>query len=164
MKMIGSKVLQAFNEQILHEQASSHIYLAMAADFHYKGFDGMAQWFKAQAREEEGHALKFFDHIKDRGGKIELEALPKPKIEWASPLEAFEDAYRHEQFITAKINDLVSLAASEKDNAAAVFLQWFVTEQVEEEAQTSKIVQTLKIIGNSGSGLVMLDHQLGKRT
>ncbi len=161
--MIGTKVLQAFNEQILHEQASSYLYLAMAADFHYKGFDGIAQWFRAQAREEEGHALKIFDHIKDRGGKIELGALPKPKSGWASPLEAFEDAYQHEQMITAKINDLLSLAAAEKDNAAAVFLQWFVTEQVEEEAQTSKIVQTLKTIGNSGGGLVMLDHQLGKR-
>ncbi len=162
--MIGSKLLQAFNEQIRHEQASSHLYLAMAADFHYKGLDGIAGWFRAQAREEEGHALKFFDHIKDRGGKIELEALSKPKTEWASPLEAFEDAYKHEQFITGKIDDLVNLAASEKDNASAVFLQWFVTEQVEEEAQTSKIVQTLKMIGNSGGSLVMLDHQLGKRS
>jgi ferritin len=154
---------KALNEQIKLEMESSYLYLAMAAYFHGAGMDGMAQWMKAQSEEEMGHAMKIFGHLVDRNARVELAGLNQHQKEWASPLEVFEDAYRHELFITAKIHGLVKLAGEEQDYAAAAMLQWFVTEQVEEEASTLKIVDTLKKIGTSGSGLVMFDRQLGKR-
>jgi len=162
--MIGKKVLKAFNEQIKHELESGYLYLAMAADFHNKGFDGMAKWMRIQALEEQEHAMKFFDHIVERGGVVELMELSKPQKEWASPLEAFEAAYEHEKFITAKIDSLVKLAREEDDNAAGVFLQWFVTEQVEEESNASTIVDLLKKVGKAGQGVIMLDMKLGERS
>jgi len=161
--MIGEKLQKAFNEQINAEIHSAYLYLSMAAYFHSVGLDGMAQWMKVQEQEEKSHAMKFFSHIVDRMGKVTLTAIEQPKTEWASPLEAFEDAYKHEQYITSRINNLVKLASEEVDNAAGIMLQWFVTEQVEEEANTAKICDLLKRIGNSGNGLIMLDHQLGKR-
>ncbi|HYH02675.1 MAG TPA: ferritin [Bacillota bacterium] len=161
--MIAANIEGVINEQIKLEMDSSQIYLAMAAYFHAVGLDGMAQWMKAQSREETGHAMKFFDHLVDRGGRVELSGLTQPRKEWGSVMEAFEDAYRHEQFITSKIHQLYKLTLDEADYAANGMLQWFVTEQVEEEASVSKIVENLKRIGNSGSGLIMLDHQLGKR-
>ncbi|TCL73239.1 ferritin [Hydrogenispora ethanolica] len=162
--MVSTKLLEALNGQIRLEMESSQLYLAMAAYFHDRNLDGMAQWMRAQSSEEYGHAMRIFDHLRDRGSRIRLEGLSQPKGEWTSPLEAFEEAYRHEQFITGKINDLVKLAAAESDYPAGIMLQWFVSEQVEEESSVSKVVQQLKLIGNSGSGLVMLDRQLGKRS
>ncbi len=161
--MIGKKMQDALNEQIKAEMGSAYLYLSMAAYFHFAGLDGMAQWMRVQASEENAHAMKFFDHIKDRGGRVELSQIDKPKIEWSSPLEAFQDAYKHEQYVTSRINDLVKLATEEGDNAAGVLLQWFVAEQVEEEANACKIVQMLERIGDSGNGLIMLDRELGKR-
>ncbi len=161
--MISKKMLSAMNEQIANEQYSAHIYLAMAAYFHDQGYDGMAHWMKVQAREELGHAMKFFEHIVERQGRVELKSIDAPKKDWASPLDAFKAAYAHEQFITGKINDLCKLAESEKDNASSIFLQWFVTEQVEEEANAAKIVQMLERIGDAGHALIMIDVQLGKR-
>jgi ferritin len=154
---------KAFNEQIKLELDSSYLYLAMAAYFHAAGLDGMAQWMKVQSGEETDHAMKLFGHLVDRNVRVELAGLAQPKRDWPSPLDVFEDAYRHEVFITAKIHGLVKLAGEEQDYAAGAMLQWFVTEQVEEEASTLKVVDTLKKIGASGSGLVMLDSQLGKR-
>ncbi len=162
--MISEKMQQALNEQIKHELESAYIYLSMAAYFHSAGLDGMAQWMRVQTREELGHAMKFFDHIKDREGRVELQALAPPKMEWSSPREAFQDAYKHEQFITARINDLVKVAKDEGDLPAGILLQWFVTEQVEEEASTSKVVQMLERVGDSGQGLIMLDRELGQRS
>jgi ferritin len=124
----------------------------------------MAQWMHAQTLEELTHAQKFYDHIVDRDGRVALLPLNIKKTEWSSPLEAFQDAYKHEQFITGKINDLVKLAREEKDFAADAMLQWFVDEQVEEEASTSKVVQDLKLVGDNGHGLLMLDRELGART
>jgi ferritin len=161
--MIGKKIQDGFNAQIQHELASSYLYLSMAAYFHSIGFDGFAQWMRVQTKEEEVHAMKFFDHLRDRGARIELEELPKPKFKWASPLETFKAAYAHEQFITGKINGLYKLAEKEGDYAAKVLLDWFVKEQVEEEASASSIVQLLERIQDSGSGLIMLDRELGKR-
>lgn len=161
--MIGSKVQAAFNQQIKEELASAYLYLAMAAYFHSQNLDGMAEWMQAQAHEEHEHAMKFFNHIVDRGGRVELAGLDQPRKDWDSPLSAFEEGYRHEQYITGKINSLYQLAISEGDNPGAVMLQWFVAEQVEEEASFSKVVEQLKMIGNSGSGLIMLDRELGKR-
>lgn len=161
--MIGTKMQEAINEQIKLEMESSYLYLSMATFFYARNLDGMAQWMRAQTNEEMQHAMKLFNHLVERGGKVQLSGLANPKKEWNSPLEAFEEAYQHELFITGKINSLVKLAREEDDNPAAIMLQWFVNEQVEEEASVSKIVETMKMIGTSGSGLVMLDHKLGKR-
>ena len=161
--MISTKVHAAFNEQINHEIYSGYLYLSMSAYFISLGLDGFANWMRVQRMEEEAHAMKFFDHLRDRDARIELDAIDKPKAKWTSPLDAFKAAYEHEKFITSKINGLCKLAEKESDYPARVLLDWFVKEQVEEEASTSKIVQMLGRIKDSGSGLVMLDKQLGKR-
>jgi ferritin len=162
--MIGKRMQDALNEQIKHELESAYLYLSMVAYFDSTSLQGMAQWMRVQTQEEIEHAMKFFDHIHDRDGRVELLPLAKPKKEWSSPLEAFKAAYEHEQFITGKINALMKIAAEENDHAAGVLLQWFVTEQVEEEASTLKVVNLLERIGDSGHGLVMLDRELGTRT
>ena len=162
--MIGQRMKEALNEQIKHELESAYIYLSMVAYFESIGLEGMAQWMRVQSKEEVEHAMKFFDHINERAGRVELLSLAQPKKEWSSPLEAFKAAYEHEQFITGKINDLVKIAADEQDHAAGILLHWFVTEQVEEEASTSRIVDMLERIGDSGHGLLLLDRELGTRT
>lgn len=162
--MISKKMQDAMNEQIKHELESAYLYLSVAAYFHSLGLDGMAQWMRVQTQEEMVHAMKFFDHIRDRDGRIELLALARPKEEWSSPLAAFQDAYEHEKFITSKINALAKLAAEEADYAANTLLHWFSDEQVEEEASTSKVTHMLERIGDSGTGLIMLDRELGNRT
>lgn len=159
--MIGKKIQAALNEQIKHELESYYLYLSMAAYFYSIGLDGMAHWMKVKASEEQGHAMQFFDHLKERNSRIELPALSQPKGEWASPLDVFQEAYYHEQFLTGKIHDLVKLAIIESDNLTAALLQWFVTEQVTTEASISKIAHTLKKLDNWGLGLEMLDQQLG---
>jgi ferritin len=153
----------ALNKQIKLELESSYLYLAMAAYFHAAGLDGLAQWMRVQAREETTHAMKLFDHLVARGGRVELDGLAQPPKEWESPLAAFIAAYGHEQHVTAKIHALVKLTTEQADYAIGILLQWFVTEQVEEEASVAKVVETLKKIGASGSGLIMYDRQLGKR-
>jgi ferritin len=162
--MIGQRMQDAMNKQIMHEAGSAYLYFSMAADFHAKGLDGMAQWMKAQAQEEVGHALRFFNHINDRGGRIELLAIDKPQKEWDSPLAAFKAALEHEEFITGKIDELVKIAREENDNAAEITLQWFVTEQIEEEDSVSKVIGMLELIGESGYGLLTADRELGQRT
>ena len=162
--MIGKKIRDAFNEQIKHETFSAYLYLQMAAYFHDKGLDGMAQWMHVQALEELTHAMKFFDHIVERGGSVELLAIEKPTKTWKSPLDAFKAALKHEEFITGKINELVKLSNAQKDFASQSMLQWFVDEQVEEEANATKNVQMLEMIGDSGNGLMMVDRELGMRT
>ena len=161
--MISEKIQKALNDQIQAEMSSSYLYLSMSACFHSVIMDVMAHWMSVQAKEENGHAMKMFGYLIERGGKVELQAIEKPKTTWASPLEAFKDTYKHEQYITSRINDLVKLAYDEGDVATLTFLQWFVTEQVEEEANASKIVAMLEMIGESKNGLFMLDHNLGKR-
>lgn len=161
--MMNEKIQSAFNEQIKHELESEHLYLSMAAYFHSVNLDGFAKWMRVQASEERKHAMKFFEHIYDRGGRVHLTALGQPKGEWSSPLNVFEDAYKHEVFITDKINSLVKLAQGTQDYASTPLLNWFEDEQIEEENSTFKIVEKLKMIGTSGAGLVMLDKELGKR-
>jgi len=162
--MIGDKIRKAINDQIKYEIESSYLYLAMAAYFHSKSLDGMAQWMRVQVQEELFHAMKFFDHVRDRDGRVELKPLSIDKNDWASPQEAFRDAYKHEQSVTARINQLSKLAQEEGDFAAQAMLQWFVTEQVEEEANTSKIAAELSLVGDNGYGLLMLDRELATRT
>jgi len=154
---------EAMNEQIMHETGSAYLYMSMAAYFGAKGLAGMAQWMKAQAQEEIGHALRFFAHIDERGGRVELLAIDKPQKEWDSPLAAFQAALGHEEFITGKIDELVKIAREENDNAAEIMLQWFVAEQVEEEDSVTKVVNMLELIGDSGHGLLMADRELGQR-
>ncbi len=161
--MITKKMEAALNEQIREELGSAYLYLSMAAYFAHEGWDGMAGWMRVQAQEEQGHALRIFDHIVERGGRVKLHALAEPQATWASPLAAFQAAYKHEQYITGRIHGLVELAQKEKDHAAAVMLQWFVTEQVEEEDQALKAVQLLERMGKEGRGLVIADRELGRR-
>jgi len=162
--MINEKINNAFNEQIKNEIFSAYLYLSMSAYFSSKDLDGMASWMKVQAQEEMIHAMNFFNHLKDRDGKIQLLAIDKPKSEWSSPLEVWKEAYKHEQFITSKINTLTKLATDESDYTALPLLHWFVNEQIEEESSTSKVANTLELIGNSGDGLIMLDRELAART
>ena len=161
--MIGKKMQDAINEQIKEELGSAYLYLSMEAFFSSKGLDGMAHWMRCQTQEEMMHAMKLYDSVVERDGRVELLALDKPQMDWKSPLAAFQAAYKHEQFITDRINGLVSLANKENDNASAIMLHWFVTEQVEEEASTSKVAQDLEIAGDSGQGILMLDRELGAR-
>lgn len=161
--MIGKKVNEAFNEQIMHEYFSAYLYFQMAAYLHSEGLDGMAHWMRVQTIEETIHGTKFFDHILERGGKVELLAIEKPQATWASPLEAFKAAMAHERFITGKINELVAIAAKENDFASRTMLQWFVDEQIEEESNAEKNVRNLEMVGGSGQGLMMLDREMGAR-
>jgi ferritin len=162
-KMIDKKIQDAFNNQIMEEMQSAYLYLAMAADFESKNLGGFANWMKMQAQEEMAHATKIFDFINSRGGKVLFQSLNAPQDTWNSPLKAFEAAYKHEQYISGCIDKLIKLTRSQNDNAAEILLHWFVTEQVEEEESASDIVEKLKIIGDGGPGLFMLDAELGKR-
>jgi ferritin len=162
--MLNAKVEKAINEQILAETYSAYLYLSMAAYFESKGLRGMASWMKCQAQEELTHAMKFFNFVGERGGRVVLGAIEAPPGEWESPLAVFESALGHERKVTALINDLVDLAIAEKDHASRSLLEWFVDEQVEEEATAGGIVDQLKLIGEGGQGLLMLDRELGARS
>jgi ferritin len=151
------------NEQLNAELYSSYLYLSMSAYFEAANLPGFAHWMRVQAREEEGHGMKFYEHIVDRLGRVKLQAVECPPAEWDSPLAAFEAALEHERLVTGRIDDLVKLACKEVDNAAAAFLQWFVTEQVEEEAQADKVVRQLERIGDAAAPLLMLDAVMAKR-
>ena len=161
--MLNEKIQEAFNKQINAELYSSYLYLAMATYFASVNLNGMANWMKCQVQEEIMHAMKFYDFILERGGKVTLPAIDAPTATWDSPLAAFEAAYGHEQKVTGMINALVDLAILEKDHAANAFLQWFVTEQVEEESTADGIVQQLKLAGDRGGALFMIDRELGSR-
>ncbi len=162
--MPNQKTMESFNQQINEEIFSSYLYLSMAAYFESKNLKGMAHWMRLQTEEENMHAMKFFDFVLQRGGKINLSKIEGPKTDWASPLEAFEDSYKHEEKITSLINNLVDLSLKEKDHAANAFLQWFVTEQVEEEANVLEIVEKLKLAGDHPEVLLMIDKELSQRT
>jgi len=161
---MNEKIEKAFNEQLNAELYSGYLYLAMAGYFLAQNFKGFANWLKMQAMEELYHAMKFFNFIDERNGRVDLLPVEGPPNEWESPLAAFQDAYRHEQYVTGRINDLMKLARDESDFAAESFLKWFVDEQVEEEAQADEVVQQLRRVGDSGHGLFMLDRELGTRT
>ena len=161
--MIPDKITKAFNEQIMHEFYSAYLYLSMAAWLETEGLEGMGRWMRVQAMEEMTHAMKFFNHILERGGEPELLAIEKPQVKWDSSLAAFENALAHEQFISGRINDLMTLAFAENDHASKSMLQWFVDEQVEEEDNASKNVYNVKIVGDGGQGLLMVDREMSAR-
>jgi len=161
--MIGDKVQAAFNDQINAEMYSAYLYLSMAAQFEAMSLDGFANWMRVQAQEEMAHAMKFYDYIAERGGRVTLQPIEGPPTEWDSPLAMFEAAYAHEQLVTGRINDLVDLAVAAKDRAAENFLQWFVDEQVEEEKSADDIVQKLKMVQDAPAALYMMDKEMGQR-
>ena len=161
--MIGKAMQKALNAQVNHEAYSFYLYLAMSAHFEGLNFKGMAKWMRVQAQEEMGHALRFFDFLHERGGSVTLLAIEQPQATWPSIAAAFKAAAAHERSITEKIHALVDKAAAEKDHATANFLQWFVKEQVEEEATLAPIVARLEAIGDHTGALYFLDHELGKR-
>jgi ferritin len=159
-----SKTLQdAMNEQIKNELYSAYLYLSMSAYCEEANLPGFAHWMRLQAQEEVSHAMKFYDFIYERGGRVVLQAIDQPPAEFQSPLAVFEQTLEHEQKVTAMIHDLYTLAVEEKDYASQAFLQWFVTEQVEEEDSASQVLETLKMIGDKGHALLMLDRELGRR-
>ncbi|NQV08964.1 ferritin [Candidatus Woesearchaeota archaeon] len=162
--MVISKTLQnAINKQINAELYSSYLYLSMAAYFDSQNLSGFSNWIRRQSEEETQHGMKFFDFLNQRGGRVILDKIEKPKIEWGSSLNVFEESYKHEIYVTKLINNLVDLATKEKDNATLTVLHWFVDEQVEEEASALEIVEKLKMVEDSKHGLLMLDAQLAKR-
>ncbi|MFH1487577.1 MAG: ferritin [Pseudomonadota bacterium] len=162
--MLNKKMEKALNEQVNAELYSAYLYLSMEAYFKSLNLVGFAAWMRVQTQEELFHSMKFYDYINERGGRVLLKAIEAPQTQWKSPLGAFEAAYEHEQGVTALINGLVDLAIKEKDHATNNFLQWFVAEQVEEEDNTSGVVEQIKLIGEATGGLFMLDRELGQRT
>jgi ferritin len=161
--MLSKRLEKALNDQIVRELESAYVYLSMCAYFEAQNLRGMAHWMRLQAQEELKHAMKIFDFVNDRGGRVELGSIAKPPIDFKSPLDAFQKALAHEQKITQCINDLYDLADDEDDYPTEVMLQWFIEEQVEEEKSASEVVEQLKLVGESGAGLMILDQKLGQR-
>ena len=161
--MLNHKLQTALNEQIKNELYSAYIYLSMSAYFESINLPGFANWMRKQSQEEVNHAMKIFDFIHERGGRVELQAIDQPPVSFESPLKVFEMALEHEKKVTAMIHDLYKLAEEEKDYPTQVMLHWFIDEQVEEEKSASDVVEQLKRIGDDGVGLLLLDQKLGDR-
>lgn len=161
--MMSKTMEKAINGQINAELYSSYMYLAMSAWFSGKGMAGFANWMRQQAQEEMFHAIKMYDFVGERGGKVLLEAIDKPPGDWKTSIEVFQATLAHEQKVTGLINNLVNQAMDERDHASNIFLQWFITEQVEEEANVSAILDKLKLIGKETGGLFALDQELAQR-
>ena len=161
--MLTKKLLSGLNKQLNNELYSAYLYLSMSSYAGSIGLKGSANWFFVQYQEEMVHAMKFFTFINSRGEHTELAAIAAPPTKFNSLLEMFEKTLVHEQFITASINELTDLALAEKDHATNIFLQWFITEQIEEEENDRDIIGKLKLIGNNGQGLLMLDSELAAR-
>lgn len=161
--MISQKMQDALNGQVNAEFYSAHLYLAMAAYFESIDLPGAASWMRVQFQEEQAHALKIVDYVIERDGQAAIKGFDDPPTQWDSVLDAFQTAYAHEQHVTALINGLVDVARAESDHAAEIFLQWFVNEQVEEEASVKAIIQQLKMIQGSGDGMFLIDRELTAR-
>lgn len=161
--MINEKMEKALNDQINAELYSGYMYLSMSAFFSTLSLDGFATWMKSQALEEQYHAMKMYDYLVERGGTVRLGAIERPPSEWKDPVDVFENVLAHEKKVTGLINDLVDLSHELRDHATNNFLQWFVAEQVEEEASADGVLQQLKLTGGKGGGLLMMDRELGAR-
>ncbi|MDH3828502.1 MAG: ferritin, partial [Desulfobacterales bacterium] len=162
--MLTEKMQTALNGQLNAELYSSYLYLSMNAYFKSVNLDGFANWMHYQAQEELEHSLKFYDFIIQRGGKVVLSQIEAPPTEWDSPMAVFEATLAHEQKVTGLINDLVEIAHEERDHATTIFLQWFVSEQVEEEESVGGVLEQLKLMGDAKGGLFMIDRELAKRS
>jgi ferritin len=162
--MISEKLQDAINEQINRELYSGYLYLSMAAYFDSMNLPGFANFMRVQEEEERFHAMKFYDFLNERGGRVVLKKIAQPEVDFDSPVEVFELSLKHEQFVTKSINELMDLAIAENDHATKSFLNWYVDEQVEEEDTMDGIVNKLKLIGGKGHGMLMMDKELGART
>ena len=162
--MLSEAMWKALNEQIKWEMESAYLYLGIAAWFNDQKLPGFAHWMREQAKEEMGHAMKIYAHIEARGGRVELLPLSAPPKTWESPQDAVEKSLQHEQMITARINKLADQAAEEKDHATSIFLQWFVSEQVEEEDSFRAVLDKLGFIKSSCSAMLFLDKQMASRS
>lgn len=161
--MLSPNVEKALNDQICHELYSSYVYLSMAAYCHEQNYSGFASWLQTQSAEEYGHAMKLYGYIHQRGGKVTLQTIEAPKAEWSDLKALMNEAYEHEKKMTSYIDELVNKATQANDQATASFLQWYVDEQVEEEASTRKIVARLEQIGQAPQAMFMLDGQMAMR-
>ena len=161
--MIKETIQDAINNQLNAEMYSANLYYSMSAYFESLSLKGFAKWMRIQALEELTHTQKFFDYMHDRGGRILMKAIEAPPTEWDSPLAAFESVLEHEIHVTSLINKLMDLALKESDHATTQFLQWFVAEQVEEEASADEVVQQLKLVDKTEGGLFLLDQEMNKR-
>jgi len=161
--MISKTMQDAINEQINKELYSSYLYLSMAAYFEDKNLPGFAKWLHIQEGEERGHAMKLYEFLVDRGGRVLLKPIAAPETDWKTSLDLFKQVAEHEAAVTASIHALYALAMKENDYAAQVMLHWFITEQVEEEKNAAEIVQQLELVEARGTAVLMLDHRLGKR-
>ncbi|HTX19857.1 MAG TPA: ferritin [Bacteroidota bacterium] len=161
--MLSKAMQDAVNEQINKELYSSYLYLAMSSHFAESNLPGFASWMKVQSGEEYGHAMKFYGYIIERNGHVEVEAIQKPQTKFKSPSDVFKQVLEHEQKVTASINKLYELAVKEKDYPSQIMLQWFITEQLEEEKSATDILEQLKMIGDAPVSIIMMDRQLGAR-
>jgi len=161
--MLSKTMEKALNGQINAEFYSSYMYLSMATWFASAGLPGAAKWMQAQTQEEWFHGMKLLGFVQERGGRVTLAAIKQPPVAWKSTLHVFQEILAHEQKVTGMINELTSLALEEKDHATGIFLQWFISEQVEEEAGVGAILDQLKLIGKDTSALFTLDATLGQR-
>jgi ferritin len=161
--MLNNDMEKALNAQVNAEMYSAYLYLSMSAFFQSKSLSGFAGWMRVQAQEEMVHAMKLYDFINERAGRVILEQIEAPPTDWDSPLATFEAVYEHEQKVTGLINELVELALEKHDHATNIFLQWFVSEQVEEEDSANDVVEKIKLVGDAKGGLFMLDRELGQR-
>jgi len=162
--MISATIETVLNKQINREMYSAYLYMSMSQHSATMGLKGISNWFMCQYHEEMLHAMKMYEYVQRQGGKVTLETIDKPPSEWSSALTMFEDTLAHEQQITSHINDLMEEAIADKDHATQIFLQWYVSEQVEEEENDNDIIAQLKLIGNDAQGLLSLDKELATRT
>ncbi len=151
------------NKQVNNEYYSSYLYLSMAAYFESTNLSGLAHWMKKQSQEELVHTMKIFDHLVNRDARVQLMKIDAPQLKWKSPLDAFQNALKHEKLVSSQINKIFGLAKKEKEHPTEILMHWFIEEQVEEEDSANKIVEQLKLIGSSKNGLLMLDKELAKR-
>jgi ferritin len=161
--MIKDEMATALNEQINKEMYSAYLYMSMSNQCANLGLKGFSTWFMAQYHEEMFHAMKFYEYVQRQGAEVDLQSIAAPPAEFSSPLDMFEKTLAHEQFVTQSINELMELAISHKDHATQIFLEWFVTEQVEEEETDNDILAQLRLVGENPHGLLMMDRELGGR-
>lgn len=161
--MISKKMCKALNNQVNAELFSSYLYLSMSSWFSERSLSGFASWMRVQAQEELSHGMKIYDYILERGGKVKLGVIDQPESVWKSAVEVVEEVAAHEAKVTGLVNDLVDVALGEKDHATNIFLQWFVSEQVEEEASVGEVFERMKMIDGDSAGMFAMDMELGKR-
>ena len=162
--MLNAEIEEALGKHLNAEIYSSHLYYSMSAYFESLSLGGFARWMRIQALEELSHVQKFFDYVHERGGRLHMQAVDAPPVEWESPLACFKAVYDHEVEVSTLINGLMDLAIAKSDHATVNFLQWFIGEQVEEEASADEVVQKLRLVENTQGGIFLLDQELAKRT